>query len=77
VEPVPASSSFVVASGAVLSVNTGAGAAGLSTPSINLANGTAGLQFDLDTNVLIPIPLATITNTDGLTFTGHAQAEPD
>jgi autotransporter-associated beta strand protein len=70
VEPVTAFGNLAVAGNAVLAINNASGALSLTVPGINLANSTATLQFDLDTNAVPTAPLMAVNIPDGLTFSG-------
>jgi autotransporter-associated beta strand protein len=70
VEPVAALGNFTVAAAAVLAVNSGVGGLSFIAPGITLTDGSAALQFDLDTNAVPTAPLAVVNNADGLVFSG-------
>lgn len=70
VQPIATQSSFAVAPGAVLAVNSGAGTLSLSTPGLSFGGSNATLQFDLDTNAVTTSPLMVVNLPNGLNFSG-------
>lgn len=61
---------FAVGGNTVLLVNSASGTISLSVPSLNFAGGASTVQFDLDTNAVTTVPLAVVTVSGGLTFSG-------
>lgn len=70
VEPVTAFGNFAVGANTVLAINSGAGATSFNVPGLSIADGTATLQFDLDTNAVTTAPLMIVSIPNGLTFSG-------
>jgi len=70
VNPVTASGGFAIASGGTLAINSGVGTASFTTPTLNFAASNSTLHFELNTTAVTTAPLAVVSGSNGLTFTG-------